>query len=111
MSTRDIDDAICPICGFYCLGNGGHGCIDKPGMIEKSEPANMPKPYPELMADCASVHHSQLGPEPRSERIILLIPPALKTQLDKLCKQESLSRNEAVNRALDAYFLKSIDAK
>jgi len=20
----------CPVCGYYCLGNGGHGCIDKP---------------------------------------------------------------------------------
>lgn|SRR3990167_1899296 len=20
----------CPVCGYYCLGNGGFGCIDKP---------------------------------------------------------------------------------
>lgn len=20
----------CPVCGYYCLGKGGHGCIDKP---------------------------------------------------------------------------------
>ena len=20
----------CPVCGFYCLGNGGFFCIDKP---------------------------------------------------------------------------------
>jgi len=20
----------CPVCGYYCLGNGGLGCIDKP---------------------------------------------------------------------------------
>jgi len=21
---------ICPVCGYYCLGKGGEGCIDKP---------------------------------------------------------------------------------
>jgi len=21
---------ICPVCGYYCLGKGGFGCIDKP---------------------------------------------------------------------------------
>lgn len=21
---------ICPVCGYYCLGKGGIGCIDKP---------------------------------------------------------------------------------
>jgi len=24
----------CPVCGYYCLGNGGHGCIDKPGFVD-----------------------------------------------------------------------------
>lgn len=23
----------CPVCGYYCLGTGGIGCIDKPGLI------------------------------------------------------------------------------
>lgn len=22
----------CPVCGYYCIGKGGIGCIDKPGM-------------------------------------------------------------------------------
>lgn len=26
------DNAICPVCGGYCLGKGGFGCIDKPGL-------------------------------------------------------------------------------
>ena len=26
------DDALCPVCGYYCLGKGGHGCIDKPSL-------------------------------------------------------------------------------
>jgi len=26
-------DLICPVCGYHCLGNGGVGCIDKPGMV------------------------------------------------------------------------------
>lgn len=21
---------VCPVCGYYCLGKGGIGCIDKP---------------------------------------------------------------------------------
>lgn len=25
-------DIICPVCGFYCLGKGGRGCIDKPSL-------------------------------------------------------------------------------
>lgn len=24
------EDIICPICGYYCKGNGGYFCIDKP---------------------------------------------------------------------------------
>jgi hypothetical protein len=24
----------CPICGYYCLGKGSHGCIDKPSLIK-----------------------------------------------------------------------------
>jgi len=23
-------DEQCPVCGYYCLGKGGIGCIDKP---------------------------------------------------------------------------------
>lgn len=25
-----INEDQCPICGYYCLGHGGKGCIDKP---------------------------------------------------------------------------------
>ena len=28
---RDIQ---CPVCGHYCLGRGGIGCIDKPSLVE-----------------------------------------------------------------------------
>jgi hypothetical protein len=30
--VRDIshDNTVCPVCGYYCLGKGGDGCIDKP---------------------------------------------------------------------------------
>lgn len=32
--SRDTsyDNEQCPVCGFYCLGKGGHGCIDKPSL-------------------------------------------------------------------------------
>lgn len=29
-----FDDAFCPVCGYYCLGKGGMGCIDKPSLIK-----------------------------------------------------------------------------
>lgn len=25
----------CPVCGYYCLGRGGVGCIDKPSFQPK----------------------------------------------------------------------------
>lgn len=28
----DPAEEICPVCGYYCLGKGGAGCIDKPGL-------------------------------------------------------------------------------
>jgi len=28
-------DMICPVCGYYCLGKGGYGCIDKPSFLHK----------------------------------------------------------------------------
>ena len=29
-AQKKYDDISCPVCGYYCLGNGGLGCIDKP---------------------------------------------------------------------------------
>jgi hypothetical protein len=28
--TLRSDEIFCPVCGYYCLGRGGKGCIDKP---------------------------------------------------------------------------------
>lgn len=28
-----VEDIQCPVCGYYCLGKGGHGCIDKPSLM------------------------------------------------------------------------------
>jgi len=27
----------CPVCGYYCIGQGGHGCIDKPSIVKAAE--------------------------------------------------------------------------
>ena len=36
-----LDSEIqCPVCGYYCLGNGGHGCIDKPNLVYTSKGDN-----------------------------------------------------------------------
>jgi len=29
---KNPEDIQCPVCGYYCLGKGGIGCIDKPSM-------------------------------------------------------------------------------
>lgn len=26
-------DVQCPVCGYYCTGKGGYGCIDKPAIV------------------------------------------------------------------------------
>ena len=31
----DAENAQCPVCGYYCLGNGGIGCIDKPSLVDR----------------------------------------------------------------------------
>jgi DNA repair exonuclease SbcCD ATPase subunit len=37
MKVEEIESIQCPVCGYYCLGHGGHGCIDKPSMVKDSE--------------------------------------------------------------------------
>jgi len=27
------EELHCPVCGYYCLGKGGMGCIDKPSLV------------------------------------------------------------------------------
>ena len=34
---KKIADIICPVCGYYCLGKGGFGCIDKLSLYEAIE--------------------------------------------------------------------------
>lgn len=29
-----VEDIYCPVCGYYCLGHGGIGCIDKPTVVK-----------------------------------------------------------------------------
>lgn len=31
------EDIHCPVCGYYCLGRGGMGCIDKPFIVEHEQ--------------------------------------------------------------------------
>jgi hypothetical protein len=37
IKLKEINAMICPVCGYYCFGNGGQGCIDKKGLMEKVE--------------------------------------------------------------------------
>lgn len=33
MTLKEAKNTQCPVCGYYCLGKGGKGCIDKPGLV------------------------------------------------------------------------------
>lgn len=46
---HDMSEIYCPVCGFYCLGNGGHGCIDKPRLVGIS-PKEANTNYDDLLA-------------------------------------------------------------
>lgn len=35
---ENFENVQCPICGYYCLGNGGYGCIDKPKLVQDKSP-------------------------------------------------------------------------
>ena len=38
MKTEGIPEEIqCPVCGYFCLGKGGYGCIDKPSLVDFEE--------------------------------------------------------------------------
>ena len=46
-----FDDEICPVCGYYCNGKGGFGCIDKPvltGLRKTPRPEPARKPMTEM---------------------------------------------------------------
>ena len=43
MTKDKIEEEICPVCGYYCLGKGGIGCIDKKGMYEKEKKIDIKK--------------------------------------------------------------------
>ena len=34
IEKRTGADISCPVCGYYCLGKGGIGCVDKPSLVE-----------------------------------------------------------------------------
>ena len=34
---NESENDQCPVCGFYCTGNGGNECIDKPSLIAVGE--------------------------------------------------------------------------
>lgn len=39
VQETNIEDIQCPACGYYCLGDGGSYCIDKPLMVKKAKEA------------------------------------------------------------------------
>ena len=39
LNSKDqyLNNIICPVCGYNCLGSGGNGCIDKPGFMKNKK--------------------------------------------------------------------------
>ena len=35
--TDKVEYIQCTVCGYYCLGKGGHGCIDKLSIYEAEQ--------------------------------------------------------------------------
>jgi hypothetical protein len=74
--TPGPDDNIqCPVCGYYCLGNGGHGCIDKPGFIARRncDPVDPLKPG----GPCADDNTPTPGPVCEAEAKLLRVREAI----------------------------------
>ena len=44
-----MSEIYCPVCGAYCLGKGGHGCIDKPTLVGAADKDN-PSDYADLLS-------------------------------------------------------------
>ena len=42
LSYEENKNIHCPVCGYYCLGKGGVGCIDKPTLcgLNKNDTKN-----------------------------------------------------------------------
>ncbi len=34
---NQVEDIQCPVCGYYCTGKGGIGCIDKPFLVHLTD--------------------------------------------------------------------------
>lgn len=39
--SKPASEIQCPACGYYCLGKGGFGCIDKPKLVEMEQKSNV----------------------------------------------------------------------
>ena len=35
IKNKNVEDISCPCCGYYCSGNGGVGCINKPKLFRE----------------------------------------------------------------------------
>lgn len=33
ITKYNVEDIHCPVCGYYCKGEGGFGCIDKLSLV------------------------------------------------------------------------------
>lgn len=57
MKEQKAEDLQCPVCGYYCLGRGGHGCIDKPTIFELEQKQ---KPMPQEFSKSVDKHFWEL---------------------------------------------------
>jgi hypothetical protein len=70
------EDIMCPVCGYYCLGKGGMGCIDKPSIVKPKEEKSCESckylseedcPNNHQMYECVQKGYSQWQPKEKKE--------------------------------------------
>lgn len=108
-------DTQCPVCGYYCLGKGGIGCIDKPELLKVHAMNDQSMPTMELeeAAQVSKVEFDNIIANAKAikDKIYLgLIPPPSKAQaiamiglMIRMAEQgrEDTDRLREIDRALD----------
>ena len=51
MTVKEAEAIQCPVCGYYCAGRGGVGCVDKPFIYEQATKREAGKMDPQQVTD------------------------------------------------------------
>ena len=97
-----FDDEICPVCGYYCNGKGGFGCIDKPVLTGLRKPPKPAEPEPANPEDLATIAYQFGYQEGKRSRPEPARKPMTEEELEKLFR-ECHGNFEKVVRAIERH--------